>query len=282
MITRMEVFSAQANAPGISLGGFLANSDTVQIRNIEGLGPVKANLSSAPYSTGRGEYFQGSSTGTRNIVLTLGLNPNWVDQTVSSLRRLLYTYFMTEQWVKLRIFTDDQPPVDIEGIVESCDPNIFSQDPEMQISIICHYPDFVEPDVVNLTGSVPSSLANGMPIENVLNYIGSVPSGFELRIFGTIDKPIYRDRIVVVMRNQTFDINSVEIDATHYFRLITMKTSRLVETVNTENSERNSLLKNVVQSKWIEFKPGENVFSIGAMESGLAWELRYSNRFGGL
>lgn len=282
MIARMEVFSEQANAPGIFLGGFLANSDTLQIRNIEGLGPVKANLSSAPYSTGRGEYFQGSSTGTRNIVLTLGLNPNWVDQTVASLRQLLYAYFMTEQWVKLRIFRDNQPTVDIEGIVESCDPNIFSQDPEMQISIICHYPDFVDPDVVNLSGIVPGSLTDGIPIENVLNYIGSVPSGFELRIRSTIDKPTYSGRIVVVNRNRTFDINAVEINATHYFRLITMKTSRLVETINTENGERTSLLKNVVQSKWIEFKPGENVFSIGAMESGLAWELRYSNRFGGL
>jgi hypothetical protein len=281
VITRIEVFSAQADAPELPLGGFAPNSDTVQVRNIDGLGPVKANLSSSPYSTGRGEFFQGSSTGTRNIVLTLGLNPDWVDQTVSSLRRLLYSYFMTEQWVKLRFFMDDHPTVDIEGIVEGCEPNIFSQDPELQVSIICHQPDFVEPDVIQLGGYVPNSLTDGNVTENVLNYEGSVPSGFELKILATEFKPSYSDRIVVVNRSQSFDIDPVEIDADHHFRLVTIKTARAVETVAT--AESNSLLKHMTSlSKWVEFKPGENIFSIGALESGLAWELRYSNRFGGL
>jgi hypothetical protein len=77
-------------------------------------------------------------------VLTLGLNPNWVDQTVASLRRVLYRYLMPEAWTKLRFFSDDMPTVDIEGYVESFDPNMFTQDPEIQVSIICPKPDFIE------------------------------------------------------------------------------------------------------------------------------------------
>jgi hypothetical protein len=176
---------------------------------------------------------------------------------------------------------DDHPTVDIEGIVESVDPNIFSQDPEMQISVINHQPDFLEPDIIQLGGYVPNSLTDGNPTENVLDYTGTVPTGFDLRIFSTEYKPSYNGRIVVVSGSQVFDIASVGIDATHHFRLTTIKTARRVQRVTT--AESTSLLKNVAEnSKWIEFKPGENIFSIGATESGLAYELLYTNRFGGL
>ncbi len=67
MITKMEVSSRNLSAPVLPVGNSLPNDDPVQIRNIEGLGPVKANLASTPFATGRGEFYQGSSTGVRNI-----------------------------------------------------------------------------------------------------------------------------------------------------------------------------------------------------------------------
>jgi len=139
----MEVISAQPGVPDLPLGGFVPNNEAIQIRNIEGLGPVKADVATTGYATGRGEISTGSSIPKRNIVLTLGLNPNWVDQSMSSLRQLLYQYFMPESWVHLTFFfSDDFPSVYIDGIVESFDPNIFSQDPEIEISILRLKPDF--------------------------------------------------------------------------------------------------------------------------------------------
>ena len=75
MITRMEVLNWHTAAPELPLGGFMPNDDPVQILNIEGLGPVTAVISSSPFATGRGDMFQGASTSKRNIVLTLGLEP---------------------------------------------------------------------------------------------------------------------------------------------------------------------------------------------------------------
>ena len=145
MITKVEVFSARP-APILSLGGFMPSDDPVHIRDISGLGPVKAEITTTPSGASRGATFQGVSTDKRNIVLTLGLSPNWSTQTVSSLRQLLYAYFMTEQWCKLRFHSDELPTTDIEGYVEGFEPNHFAQDPEYQISIINPRPDFIEID----------------------------------------------------------------------------------------------------------------------------------------
>jgi len=285
VVQRIEVTSENPFAPAFPVGSAISD-DPVQIREIIGLQPVKASMGSSVLATGRGEHFQGSSVGNRNIVLTLGLNPDWEDQTVASLRLLLQGYFMPEQWLKLRFFTDDYPVVDIEGIVESFEPNLFAQDPEIQISILCHQPDFVEPDIVVIKGIVPNSLTDGDPIEYVIDYQGTVSTGFELFVTATEFKPTYNDRLIVVnqgpVKYEFMNVDPVSLDADWRYNLTTIKTDRRVETVDTDGV-RNNLLKNMLQpSTWPEFKPGENIFSVGATESGLAWELRYSNRFGGL
>ncbi len=278
----MEIFNSQTSAPALPLGGFLPNNDAVQILNIEGLGPVTAEISSAPFATGRGELHQGSSTGKRNIVLTLGLHPNWVDQTITSLRQVLYAYLLPEQWVKLRFFSDELPPVDITGIVESFDPAIFTQDPEIQVSIICPKPDFIEADTTLVTGTVDNGTT-----EVVIDYIGTVSTGFELRIIPSVARLSYVGDLTIVnesiVATQTFQAESVTIDTTMYFMLNTIRSARKVQNVFFDNSGAiNILAKMVPSSVWPELNPGENVFSIAAAQSGQLWTLGYFNRFVGL
>ena len=88
MITQVEIASSLSGIPTLSLGTVMPNSDPVQIRSIDGLGPVKAETASTPFATGRGEMYQGINTGKRNIVLNLGLNPNWIDQTMGVLSHI--------------------------------------------------------------------------------------------------------------------------------------------------------------------------------------------------
>src|SRR5213596_4405692 len=107
----MEAVSAQLDAPTLPLGGFMPNNEPIQIRGIDGLGPVKSEISSTPFATGRGNLYQDAATGMRNIVLTFGLNPNWVDQSITSLRHLLYAYFIPENFVTLKFFSDEYPTV---------------------------------------------------------------------------------------------------------------------------------------------------------------------------
>lgn len=283
MITKVEVFSEQPDAPELPLGGFMPNDDPVQIKNIEGLGPVKADIASTQSASGRGEIPQGSSTGKRNIVLTLGLNPDYTAlQSMASLRQILYRYLLPENWTKLRFYSDELPPVVIEGVTESFEPNMFSQDPEVQVSIICHKPDFVEEDATIYTGVVDDGT-----IEFEFDYIGTIPTGFELRIDAAVANPSYTGALDITMLSQLlpqlFEVDPVTIDGTKYFKLSTMQSKKRVQNILVATGEETNLLADVsASSVWPKIKPGQNVLSVAAEETGQAWTLAYFNRFGAM
>lgn len=283
MITRMEVFSAQPSAPELPLGSIaVANNDPIQVRNIDGLEPVKATIISTPFATGKGVLYQGSSVPERNIVLTLGLNPDWVDQTMSSLRHLLYRYLLPEAWCKLRFFSDDMPVVDIEGYVESLQPNIFSQDPEIQCSIICPKPDFIEVDATIFDGVVGDA-----PID--FEYYGTVPTGIELRVDGSSALPAYTGTLSVINTGgdeipQTFTINPVTINALKSFKLTTILHKKRAMNFALGDTTLTNLLQAVqAPRQWPQVTPGgTNTFQVTATTPGQIWTLAYFNRFGGL
>jgi hypothetical protein len=282
VLRRMEVFSSNPSAPELPLGGFMPNDDPVQIRSIDGLGPVKAELASTAFASGRGELYQGGSIGKRNIVLNLGLNPNWVDQTITTLRQKLYAYFLPEAWTKLRFFSDHMPTVDIEGVVESFEPNIFSQDPEIQVSVLCHRPDFIDIDATMYEGLVDDGTA-----ELEFTYEGTVNTGFEIRIDGSVDNPSYTGDFTIRNRapedNQDFVIEGVLVDTTKYFKLSTVRNAKRAQTIaKVDGASTNLLSKMTPASVWPEIRPGTNLLSVAASESGLAWTMAYYNRYGGL
>ena len=282
MITRVEVFSSSPDAPELPLGGFMPNDDPVQIKDITGLGPVKADIASTPFATGRGELYQGSSTGKRNIVFTLMLNPDWIDQTMATLRHLLYRYLMTGAWVKLRFYTQEIPPVDIEGYVESFEPNMFSQDPEIQVSVLCHKPDFIDANTTVINGVVDDGTT-----EQEFLYTGTVPTGFELRIDRTLDNPSYTGSILVGLvaegEAQLFEADPITIDTTKYFKLSTVRNfKRLSSVAYADGESTNQLARKSPESVWGEIKPGQNILTVAAEEPGQAWTFAYFNRYGGL
>ena len=282
MITRMEILNWHTSAPELPLGGFMPNDDPVQILNIDGLGPVSSDISTSPFATGRGELYQGASTGKRNIVLTLGFNPNWEDQTISSLRQLLYKYLLPEQWTRLRFFSDDLPTVDITGIVETFEPNIFSQDPEIQVSILCPKPDFIDVDVTFITGIVDDGSD-----EFEIDYIGTVATGFEFRVRSSLELEAYSGDLIIrnqhVKGAQAFQALSVTVNPDMYFAMNTVRSTRWVRSVVIdEDLSINILAKMATNSIWPELSPGENLISVEAEASGQQWVLAYFNRFGGL
>lgn len=283
MITKMEVFSAQPSAPELSLGGTLASDDPIHIRDIQGLEPVTAEIATSPFATSDGVLITGSSVGKRNIVLTLGFSPNWEgSQTIATLRQLLYAYLLPKAWTKLRFFSDELPTVDIEGYVESLKPNIFSQDPEVQCSIICPRPDFIDADAVIISGNVDDGTT-----ENVIDYIGTVPAGFELRVQRTIANPAYTGPITVTnvdngLAPQIFSIDPVTVDVLKSFKLSTIKGHKRAGNVDVADGDFTNLLANVETGIWPELRFGENVITVVATENDQLWTLAYFNRFGGL
>lgn len=283
MLERMELFSASYAAPELPLGGFMPSDDPVQVRDIQGLGPVGASIVSTPFATGRGEQYQGSSSGKRNIVLSLGLNPDWVDQTIASLRKLLYSYLLPEHWCKLRFYSDHLPTVDIEGYVETCEPNIFSQDPEFQVSIICPKPDFIDIDPIVLTGDVDDGTT-----EYLIQYDGQLETGFEFRIDRTIANASYTGPVTITITNpgespQILEIDPVTIDTAKYLKVITRAQAKRISNVAiVDGAITNILQKMVSGSVWPVLKPGENLLQVAANENDQAWTIAYFNRYAGL
>lgn len=279
MIRKVEVFGVRP-APALSLGGFMPSDDPVNIRDIQGLGPVKSEILTTPSGVSRGETKNGSSVGKRNIVLMLGLNPDWVTETMSSLRQKLYAYFMTDQWVKLRFYSDDLPTVDIEGWVESCEPNMFSQDPEFQISIINEKPDFIDIDATIYRGVVDDGTN-----EYKVDYDGSVSTGIELRVDRSVDLPSYTGPITIKVVNsdgtQTIAIDPVTVDTVKSFKMSSVQGMRRVQNEVIADGAITNLIK-LKSGVWPEFANGENFISVAANQPGQAWTLAFFSRFGGL
>ena len=114
----------------------------IAITKIEGLGPVKASINSTEISSGDGARFNSARIGARNIVFTFRLLEA---PTVEDSRQKTYKYFPVKTNVTL-LFETDNRLCQITGYVESNKPNIFSEEEDTQVSIICPNPYFISMD----------------------------------------------------------------------------------------------------------------------------------------
>jgi hypothetical protein len=286
MLTGMTVISTRPGAPVPVIPGSVdsANKDPIHIRDIQGLGPVKAAINTTQFGDLDGELFSGSSVGKRNIVLTLGLNPNWQDQSMTSLRQLLYSYFMTKMGVRLVFSSTELPDVQIDGYVESFEPNQFSRDPEVQISIICPKPNFVavNPTVVTDTPDPDTST----PI--TVTYAGTVETGFVLKqesnvnFIGT-----------VIVRNmsgseQLFTVPGIPVDSTQYFLMSSEQGNKFVRSMYNQSIVANLLSKVSGAVVWPKLIPGANAISVATVPNEFfpspttSWVLTYYAKYGAL
>lgn len=285
MLTLVEVFGAQSILPTLSLPlDTTIRVAPIQIRGIDGLGPVKADISSSPFANFSGEFITGLWSGKRNIVMALGLNPDWEEQTVESLRLLLYSYFMPKQRVKLRFHNTHLPVCDIEGYVEDMPTNIFSKDPEIQVSIICPDPDFVS-ELVDFGGTVifDGPPDPGEPTEIV--YTGTAPTEFFLNLSHNDTTPTYTGRVLIrnESANESLLINSVAVDSTQFVQVKTLRGDKDVRVKSYSTSEWASILQEVTENvDWPRLYPGTNLFSVAADSDGQDWDLECNLRFGGL
>lgn len=106
-------------------------SSGIAVKEITGLGPVKADLSMDRYALIDGAFLKGVRVGTRNVVLTL---IPW-GEDIQHLRRKLYKYFGVSETISLEVITD-WVSAKSDFIVESVEPNIFSERQEIQVSLI--------------------------------------------------------------------------------------------------------------------------------------------------
>lgn len=200
MISNVEV----RNSYGILLGNLpLAQRNSsipYFIKDIEGLGPVKAEISYAETSISNGGVYQGARVGARNLVIKIGYRNKFKlssGGSLAALRREVYKYFPPMQPVNLRFYNTIEGTVEINGYVEAVEPTIFSKDPEIQVSILCVKPYFQDIQDLVLT----SNSAEGFDLSKA----GSAPSGFHLKIHQTNDlRAIYNLYIKVGYQPQMY------------------------------------------------------------------------------
>jgi hypothetical protein len=158
------------------------SSSGITVRDIEGLDPVAASLSTSSMAQQDGAQPQNARRDTRNILMKLGLEPDWLSQTPQSLREQLYDYLMTKANVTLTFYRDDQAFATTEAQVEDFQAPLFSSDPEADVSVICYDPDFY-----GFIQEVDSNTRSDQ-IPEIITYDGSSPAGI---IFSMqVDRPM--------------------------------------------------------------------------------------------
>lgn len=287
MLTKVTAYSQWASIDPLVLNVINpSDTDLFEVRNIDGLGSVKADVNTTPRAI-PGESFVGTNVGKRNIVLTLGLNPDWNDWTFSRLRRFLDKFFMPQQKIRFVLETMEFSPVEISGYVESNEPNMFSKDPEHQISIICPDLYFRSVDVVTHLGQTDEdpleidyegNVATGMfvRVSRLFGYVGADPTWIEI---GGMDP--FQDTIHIAapggdpVTDVGHDLFMNSVPGDKYVRKIP-NVGGIVVPINLLNYSTFS------QNKWPTINPGTDTFFLASDAGIQSWQLEYYNLFGSL
>ena len=281
MLTEVKAFSSWRSAPTLLLNeNGRPEADLIQVRNISGLEPVKASVSTSPYGSVDGASHVGSSVLTRNIVLTLHPNPDWNTWTFESLRRLLYSYFMPKRATRLVFLSDDMIPVEISGIVESVAVNPFSKDPEILVSIVCPDPYFIAVEPTVITGQTTRP---GGELE-IIEYNGTIESGMNV-IVTAVTAPNPTWIAVWTGPDTPYIWTDCTVTNSMYFEMNSIAMRKYVQNVEIGTGIITNLLSRAKieqGSTWVTLQPGENEFAVTSDAGVQDWTLTFFERFGGL
>lgn len=110
----------------------------IAVINITGLGYPKVSVQNRSIAFSDVSLYQNSTIETRNIVLTLRVIGN---TSAESSRHVIYNVLVIGMPLYVEIVTDTKI-VHIVGYIETVEPDIFSQEEQLQVSIVCPDPYF--------------------------------------------------------------------------------------------------------------------------------------------
>lgn len=275
MLTMVEVRTSQGTLLSLPLEDI---SDGFVLTEVEGLDPVKATLVSSSFAQMDGEQYHSSRREARNIRVHLGLEPDYIVDTVRDLRKRLYAFFMPKSEVELRFHMSDDLIVNITGRVETLETELFSKEPSAVISLLCYDPDFVELDAIQYDGDTTATTDEFLielpedSIETGIRFVLNVDRS--LTEFSIYHRP--PDNVL-----RTLDFAAASLVAGDALTINTISGSKGATLVRTGVST--SVLYGVSpQSNWIELQPGENYLRVYAEGDPIPFEIHYSHRYGGL
>jgi hypothetical protein len=285
VIKTMEVYSTLGTAAELTINnGGLIEDDFIQVKDIQGLDPVKAGVDTVAAATRDGLISLNTDVASRNIIIILRANADWNIWSPETLRKFIYSYFIPKNRIKLIFDSDEYGLVTISGVVESCDANPFSKDPEFIISLICEDPYFtaVNPVTAHLPIISPGDF-NGSATDISLD--GTVPIGFTADIaHGTLTTVWIQ---VESPSTSIFTLAPVPPASSGVkIQVGSIPGQKYVRLADTTTGAFTNILKDLVfGSVWPFLQPGDNkiaVMGAGASGSGFSWDLTYYKKYGGI
>lgn len=273
MLNKVEAQNIQGATLSLPLddisGGF-------SVEDIKGLDPVPASIVSSSFARLNGEQYQSSRREKRNIVLQLGLQPDYTTMTVRELRAQLYNYFMPQQDTTLTFYDSELGDVDILGKIETFDCPLFVKEPVATISIVCFDPDFYDPDLITVAGNTVTDTT-----AMTINYDGNVDTGIVFSLTAnramagfTINCQAAGD--VVKQMPFTATINSGDV-----IEISTIPGNKYATL--TRGGVISSILYGVSPyADWTRLQPGVNTFWVQATGAAVPYSIEYNDKFGGL
>nr|DAW03963.1 MAG TPA: tail protein [Caudoviricetes sp.] len=173
----------------------------IAVKNVDGLGPGKADINTTDLALTDSALFNGSRVQKRTISLTL-VPMETPTQDVEQSRQKIYRFCQIKRPVRITVYADHRQ-VYTDGYVESSEPDIWSNLESHKISILCPYGYWYDnrddaSDLINFDVEEPSfefswedPLPDSPALEfsrtlsdktAVVNYEGDVEAGFLLRI----------------------------------------------------------------------------------------------------
>ena len=273
MLTLVEVINSRSNTLSLPIAD---SSSGYVVKSIEGLDPVKAALTTSTLAGTDGAQAQNARRDTRNILIKLGLQPDYISTTVQSLRSALYDWFLPKSNVGFKFYLDGVLHVTTSGQVETCGNSMFSQDPEVDISVICYDPDFYAPASEILTENTVTDTSTV-----TVAYGGSSDAG----VIFTLN--IDRDLTGFTIYNTTPENVVQKTDIVGTF-----VADDIVVINSVPGSKAITLLRGSVSSSilyyldpssdWVTLKKGSNEFRVYASGASMIYTLEYTPLYGAI
>lgn len=273
------------------------------ISSIDGIGPGSSNISTTELAATDGAVFNSARLVSRNIVLNLVFLG---DPTIEDTRQLSYRYFPLKKDISL-VFETDNRSLQIDGYVESNEPDIFSEREGTSISIICPNPYFYseETETTVFSGIEPmfefpfsnESLTEKLiefseirtKYENVIYYEGDAETGIVMKIHfvGEVVNPsIYNITSREIMRIDTDKLAAIvgsPIQATDDLIISTMTGKKSI--IFVRNGKEYNVLNCLNRdSSWLKLDIGQNViaFTAESGEHNMQFEVYNDILYGGI
>lgn len=272
MLTRVDLTNVRSDTLSLALADA---SNGYAVREIQGLDPVNASLTSSTMAQLDGAQPQNARRDTRNITMKIGLTPDYITSTVDSLRQSLYDYLMPKALVNLGLYKDESLYAITSGQVETFENNMFSSDPEVDISIICYDPDLYAPAAITANDNTTTTTST-----TAYNYLGSSDTG----VIFTLN--VNRALSGFSLYNTSSDNSSQVFTMTGSFISGDVITVNSIPGKKAVTLTRNALTTSALSyvdptSSWVLFKRGVNLFRAVTDSPVIPYTLTYTPKYGG-